>query len=70
MGFLNGCGLTASSLKGTAKSCLVVVLPITKSNALATLEVVVVMKLLVLLEHVSTWLSVPAHRLHRKGGVF
>lgn len=67
MGFLNGCGLTSSSFKGTAKSHLVVVLPITISNALAILEVEIVMELLVVCEPFKTLFSVPSHRLHRKG---
>lgn len=70
MGFLNGCGLTSSSFKGTAKFHLVVVLPITISNALAIREVEVVMKLLVVLEPFKTLFFVSAHRLHRKGRVF
>lgn len=70
MGFLNGCGLTSSSFKGIAKFHLVVVLPITIPNALAILEVEVVMKLLVVLEPLRTSFSVPAYRLHGKGRVF
>lgn len=67
-GVLNGCSLTSSSFKGTAQFHLVVVLPITISNALAILEVV--MKLLVVWEPFKTLFSVPAHRLHRKDRVF